>query len=683
MRIAASFVFCIALVPCVMAQTHSVDSTEKHPSSTKMLGEVVVNASYMSREDGHIVAVPTKEQRKHAFSGYDLLGNLMIPGVVVDRTNVSVATPTGTATLYIDGREATALEIQSLRPKDIAKVEYYDLPTGTYAKDAAAINFVIKKPDNGGYTQIDALQGIGFLYGDYNLVSKYVTGSKSFTLWGGYAMENPKSSYSSTESFAFSLPVVRTTEYDNVSSRSDNGYVQTSFSNRGKSMTWMIRCGMAWDKEVSTATDGRIAVGTKQSVSGKKDSDRSIMPNLYFYGSNQLNPTITLDYTADGYYSRNHHYHSYREDADSYINDVSENYYYMKINANFIKTFKHNNRLAFNIYEFFRASQSDYTGETESYQNLKSSETILFADYSQRIKKFFYDLNPGISFMTYSLRGTKTINHINPRLQLRSAYMLNKAQQLQLSFALGNTYPRINTINTATQQIDPIIILHGNPDMDNSLLVNPRLSYSLNMNKFVLQGGISYFYQNHAVMSDYHIDGTHLISTFSDGATYRRPEFDISATYKPNSSLNINISGRYGKSIVTDSDINNKVTNVSLYGTINYYTGDFALRASVITPERRLMDYQTIKKTPWQYQITAMWNHDDWGAEINLNNLFVMGNTLIENLQTPYYTCYSENWSRNHNQYATVKLVYSFDYGRKASTPPEYQHIVTESAILK
>lgn len=89
----------------------------------------------------------------------------------------------------------------------------------------------------------------------------------------------------------------------------------------------------------------------------------------------------------------------------------------------------------------------------------------------------------------------RSINHLTPRLQARATYRIDKVQQLQFMFALGNTYPRINTINNVEQQIDPIIILKGNSNMDNSILLNPRLSHTLNLNKFALQTGVSYFYQ--------------------------------------------------------------------------------------------------------------------------------------------------------------------------------------------
>ena len=115
-------------------------------------------------------------------TGYDLLNNLMIPGISVDRLKGIVTTPVGNATLYIDGRQVDFREIQALRPKDISRVEFFDIPTGKYAKDAYAINIVMKPLNNGGYTQLDACQGAGYLNGDYNLISKFMTGSKSLNI---------------------------------------------------------------------------------------------------------------------------------------------------------------------------------------------------------------------------------------------------------------------------------------------------------------------------------------------------------------------------------------------------------------------------------------------------------------------------------------------------------------------
>ena len=682
--------FVIIMCLCFNVSYAQKPDTTKTSIQAKELDEVVVKASYLTREDDHILAIPTKEQRKHAVTGYDLLNNLMIPGVSVERSTGSVTTPSGAATLYIDGRKVDFREVQSLRPKDIARVEFFDVPTGKYAKDAYAINIVMKPLNNGGYTQLDVSQGAGYLYGDYNLVSKFVTGTKSLNIWAGYSLENPKSSMNENEVFNFpDYQLNRQQFYNNAENRHTEEYVQASISNRGKKYIWMLRGGMAWNDIRNNVNNGMTDYWqTKASVKDGSilninSRNKSYRPSVYFYGLHTFSDTKSLDYVFDGYYSRNDYNRFYNEDDKSFHSLVKEDYCYVKANANYSMAFSHRNRLAFSLFEFMRISDSEYTGTSTYNQNLHSSETILFADYSQRLGRFFFDINPGLSFLTYRLKGMESINHLTPRLQTRAAYKIDKVQQLQFTFALGNTYPRINTINNVEQQIDPIIILKGNPDMDNSILLNPRLSHTLNLNKFTLQTGVSYFYQNHSIISDYYIRDGHLISTFRDDCIYHRPSADISMTYKPSGSLNMKLSGQWIEHLVRRGTEHRSLSSISGSAMVNYYIQDFSFSVSLATPSRDLIDSQISRKTYWQYQLSAMWKHGNWAIEANANNLFMMKNNIVDELSAPYYSFKQINQSRSYNQYATLKIVYSFDYGKKTPQTPDYEHKNSESAILK
>ena len=656
----------------------------------KELGEVVVKSSYLTREGDHILAIPTKEQRKHAVTGYDLLSNLMIPGVSVERSTGSVTTPNGAATLYIDGREVDFREVQSLRPKDVSRVEYFDVPNGKYAKDAYAINIIMKPLNNGGYTQLDASQNVGYLYGDYNLISKFVTGTKSLNLWAGYSLENPKSSMDENETFIFpDYQLNRLQHYNNADNRQTEEYVQASISNRGRKYIWMLRGSMAWNASKNGVNNGmteywKTAAAIKNgSILDINTRNKSYRPSVYFYGLHTFSNTKSLDYVFDGYYSRNDYDRLYNDDNVSFRSLVKEDYYYIKANANYSMAFSHRNRLAFSLYEFMRISNSEYIGTSAYNQNLHSSETILFADYSQRLGSFFFDINPGLSFLTYRLEGMKSINHLTPRLQARATYRIDKVQQLQFMFALGNTYPRINTINNVEQQIDPIIILKGNSNMDNSILLNPRLSHTLNLNKFALQTGVSYFYQNHSIISDYYIRDGHLISTFRDDCIYHRPSADISMTYKPSGTLNMKLSGQWVEHLVRGGAEHRNLPAFSGTAMINYYVRDFSFGASIASPSRDLIDSQINRKTFWGYQLSAMWNHGNWAIEANANNLFMMKNNIVDELSTSYYSFKQIDQSRSYNQYANLKIVYSFDYGKKTSKSPDYKHQNSDSAILK
>ncbi|MDY0154343.1 MAG: hypothetical protein RBR72_07215 [Prevotella sp.] len=656
----------------------------------KELDEVVVKTSYLTRKDDHILAIPTKEQRKHAVTGYDMLSNLMVPGVSVDRLKGSVTTPNGAATLYVDGREVDFREVQSLRPKDISRVEYFDVPTGKYAKDTYAINIIMKPLNNGGYTQLDASQNVGYLYGDYNLISKFVTGTKSLNLWAGYSLENPKSSMNEDESFIFpDYQLNRLQRYNNAGNRQTEEYIQASISNRGRKYIWMLRGGMAWNASRNDVNNGKTeywktdAAIKNGSILDINTRNKSYRPSVYFYGLHTFSNTKSLDYVFDGYYSRNDYDRFHNEDEVSFRSLVKEDYCYVKANANYSMAFSHRNRLAFSLYEFLRFSDSEYIGISAYNQNLRSSETLLFADYSQRLGSFFFDINPGLSFLTYRLEGMKSINHLTPRLQARATYKIDKVQQLQFMFALGNTYPRINTINNVEQQIDPIIILKGNPNMDNSILLNPRLSHTLNLNKFALQTGVSYFYQNHSIISDYYIRDGHLISTFRDDCVYHRPSADMSITYKPSGTLNMKLSGLWVGHLVRGGAEHRNLSAFSGTAMINYYVGEFSFGASIATPSRNLIDSQINRKTFWRYQLSAMWNHGNWAVEANANNLFMMKNNIVDELSASYYSFKQIDQSRSYNQYANLKIVYSFDYGKKTSKSPDYKHQNSESAILK
>lgn len=684
-----------ALLVIIMSLCIHVTYAQK-PDTTKTfiqgkeLGEVVVKSSYLTREGDHILAIPTKEQRKHAVTGYDLLSNLMIPGVSVERSTGSVTTTNGAATLYIDGREVDFREVQSLRPKDVSRVEYFDVPTGKYAKDAYAINIIMKPLNNGGYTQLDASQNVGYLYGDYNLISKFVTGTKSLNLWAGYSLENPKSSMDENETFIFpDYQLNRLQHYNNADNRQTEEYVQASISNRGRKYIWMLRGGMAWNASKNGVNNGmteywKTAAAIKNgSILAINTRNKSYRPSVYFYGLHIFSNTKSLDYVFDGYYSQNDYDRLHNDDNVSFRSLVKEDYYYIKANANYSMAFSHRNRLAFSLYEFMRISDSEYIGTSAYNQNLHSSETILFADYSQRLGSFFFDINPGLSFLTYRLEGMKSINHLTPRLQARATYRIDKVQQLQFMFALGNTYPRINTINNVEQQIDPIIILKGNSNMDNSILLNPRLSHTLNLNKFALQTGVSYFYQNHSIISDYYIRDGHLISTFRDDCIYHRPSVDISMTYKPSGSLNMKVSGQWIEHLVRGGAEHRNLSAFSGTAMINYYVRDFSFGASIASPARDLIDSQISRKTFWRYQLSAMWNHRNWAIEANANNLFMMKNNIVDELSASYYSFKQIDQSRSYNQFANLKIVYSFDYGKKTSKSPDYKHQNSESAILK
>lgn len=657
-------------------------------SANNQLQEVVVQSSYLKRMDDHIVAVPAPQQRKHAHTGYDLVRNMMIPGVVVNTKEGTVSTPAGKATLYINGREATFREIQSLRPKDVRNIEYYDMPTGKYSKDLAVVNYVMKRYHTGGYTQADGSQGIGFLSGDYNLVSKYSFNNYNANFWTGYGIMDPRTGLSERE--RYHLPdeeVTKTSLYDDDSKKHVSKYAIASLSHFSKKTVWMVRGGLEFSREfdnISSGSVGYTGMSLPSSLALSQYSrSNTVKPTLYTYYSKAISKRQNFDFVQDSYYARNGYLRDYKEQDVSFPSDVDEDYFYTKLNANYSLALPESDQLSFSLHEYLRISQQNYKTEPACWQHLRSSETILFADYSKKLgRHFMVDANPGLSYLVYRLHGDAPVKHLTPRLQLSSSYRIDNTQRLQLFFALGNTYPSVSTMNHVDQQIDRLMVRRGNPDMDNSLLLGPSMNYSFHLKKWSLLASTYYMYLSNAIINDYYTENNRVVNSFSSDARYHQTAVTLSAAYKPSQNFNIELSGNYQNYAVRGCS---RETQNSWFAGMraNYYMKDFSFSASCRTPRRSLQDYQYAVKMPWDYDLTVEWSHGNVSAELDASNLFLRHNRVERSLSSKVY-CLNEN-SRNdlHNQYLTTKFIYTLDYGRKVGKSPEYKAEAAESAILK
>lgn len=210
-----------ALPPCILKESEVV------------LNDVVITGSSFIQKKDHLLVIPDKQSRKHAFGGYDLLYNLMIPGLQVNRKDKKVTAITGEATLYINGVKADVREVENLKPKDIERVEYYTLPvTGPFVGDNAAINYITKVYRTGGYVTLDGIQNIGYTKGDYNLGAKVSDKNMTYTFFaganmrkhGGVKLEKQESMVLPNER------VDRSTRSDNAAYKNNQQYAQFKMS---------------------------------------------------------------------------------------------------------------------------------------------------------------------------------------------------------------------------------------------------------------------------------------------------------------------------------------------------------------------------------------------------------------------------------------------------------------------
>lgn len=653
--------------------------------AARQLREVIVSGKYIQQEADHYNCIPTSKQRRHSHSGFELVRNMMIAGVDVNTEGGSVTTPAGAAALYINGRGASFREIQSLRPKDVVRIEYYDMPTGKYAKDKAAMNFIVRTYNYGGYAQVDGLQGLDYKKGDYNTTSRYSFGKYNMNVWAGYNISNPKVDVYSIERYQLPEEVTKTSVSCNNDKEKIGRYFTASLSRMSQKTTWMLRASIENNRDWDNTQNG----STLYSGMGLNDGynvnsylrNSTVKPTFYAYYNRTLDRDRSLDAVFDSYYARNKYKRDMQE-YDRYISDVDEDYFYSKFNANYNISLPKQNFLTFSLHEYLRVSQDDYKNLNNYGQHLRSSETIFFIDYSKRWKKMMVDINPGVSYLVYKIHGDEAVKHIAPRLQMSYSWMPDKIQRVRLFFSLGNTFPSLSYVNHVEQQIDRLMLRRGNPTMDNSTLLGPRLTYSVNYKSWSALLSSYYMYMSNAIVGTYSSEGGKVVNSFTSDSRNHQSVTSLSLTWKPTSDFNVKMDGSYSYFAVNRA-VHERLGGWQMGIQANYYVGDFSFSASCSSESRILQSYQTHIRTPWQYGLSAEWSHENIAVILEAKNLFVQNNVIKNSLYSGAYDISERMRRESDNSFASLKFVCSLDYGKKVSHSPKYEVKDTGSTILR
>ena len=177
------------------------------------LGEVEVTASNINMKGDHVTYMPTKKQVNGANNGVSLLFNMMIPQLKVSPMENSVATSDQTSLgIFIDERQADANELARLRPKDIARVEYYEMPTGVFARSGIdrALNIVTKKYTSGGYVDVRTNTKVIYPQGNYSVQASLDKGNVNMLVMAGSNVAKNDNTGSTTKNdYMFDTPFTK------------------------------------------------------------------------------------------------------------------------------------------------------------------------------------------------------------------------------------------------------------------------------------------------------------------------------------------------------------------------------------------------------------------------------------------------------------------------------------------
>ena len=665
-------------VPLVTLETENV-----------VLGEVVIKGSSFIRKDDHVLVIPDKQQVKHASTGYDLLYNLMIPSIEVNKRTGTVSTFGGEVSLYINGEKADYRDVQSLRPRDIENVEYYDVPTGKYANDVAAINYIVKKRQSGGYIFADGKQTIGYMAGDYNIGGKVAHDNTSYSFWGGHTMQKYKGSIvDKNETILFpDYTVYRNRETTAGNYRNNQQYMQFKVSNVNKKRNLSAQIALVRNETPSDENYGLLDYSghyTYSTRSTDSKQEQNLSPSLRLFGDFNIGKNQTLEFTAKGSYTQNDYTRQYTENENNSLSDVKEDLYSFNFSANYNIKLQHQNSFGIDIRHYHNITSSTYAGDYSSWQHLWTGESMFMLNYSQRFGKHFtMILRPGLSWMNYKLHTEDVRRYCSLKTSSRFSYQFNKKQQLTLAADAGVNQPDISYMNNVDQTVDFLQIKRGNPFLDDMQLYNISLLYNGVFGKLNVVGGPGYSIYTHNVSPIYYLEGDKLIGSYrSDGNIYGLGII-LNISYHVTDNLRTKLAFKY-LNVQTRKNYNINLDSYSAILDINYFLKDFSINLFGKIPTEKIETSTLIvSKSPATYGASVSWSHKGWYIEAGTENPFTRHSRYREHADYGVYQYNQVQTSRIYQRTGYVKLAYTFDFGRKTSRDKNDVDRSINSAIMK
>lgn len=657
------------------------------------LGEVEVTASNINMKGDHVTYMPTKKQVNGANNGVMLLFNMMIPQLKVSPMENSVATSDQTSLgIFIDERQADANELARLRPKDIARVEYYDMPTGVFARSGIdrALNIVTKKYTSGGYVDVRTNTQVTYLQGNYSVQASFDKGNvNTLVMAGSNVAKNDNTGSTTKNDYMFDTPFTKYMYYDFNETKNLSDYGLLRATVRGKRSYFLAQAMLAWNETPDNTAIRSVSYSDNFYPAAKSFTSsysNGLTPSLLLSHQIRFNKKDMLNWNLSYSYSRNKNRSRYEEgDFAPIINNAKDRYHSLMAGLNYLHAFGNGGQLNFELANFLNNSNSVYSGTSPSQQEMLTNEFLLISSYTHRFgKKFSLMLRFGIDVNTYKVNGMETVTKLYTRPGLNANYKIDGTSSLTLTAYAGSFTPSLSLMNEAEQRVSEYEIKRGNPNLLAGKPITSVLSYSKYWNKFSLAAYAMYNGTIDNYVNLFTIEGSNMVNTHINGGNFHSYVVGVNGVLRLlSNSLQLRLSPTFSHNALTGT-YRNKHNRFFIYSEVYYSTGAFSFSGYYTSPQTILVSSPVYSKSKCDYGMTASWSHRGLFVQVGCSNIFNGKRDYSKNyFNYGAYNTFVKAFSRSLGAQVYLNLSYNFDFGRKVKRQDVKVNTSSNSGILK
>lgn len=670
----------------------SSDST-----TTLTLKEITVKAAPVIHKTDRTNYLPPSEKKRTATSGLDLLDKMQLPGISVNRLTGAINLSSGgKLKLLINGVEANNTEIAALRPSDIIRIEYHDIPGAKYNDADAVIDFITRRHESGGSIAAESMNALGS--GKWaafeNIAAQFSHKASTFSLNAGYFglyRDNWIRDYTETWNYP-DHSVSRVEEGLPVEIGSHGTQVNLNYSlTKDRKYFLNIRANLDYSHTPNKEE------GDRHTLLRTSDSE-NITEIIEHTQENELSPTIGIYYkycfsqssqlTANisGSYIHTNSHHSYSENypdltSIQLTSNVAGRQTTLRVESYYDRSFG-----VFNLSVGGRHMQghttNGYSGSTQGDNRLNQAETSIFASGNIRLGKWGILANLTATRFYISQHG-KTHTKYSPLPSVGISYTPVPTIRLKYDMKINRKLPPLASMSDIEIDIQPGLIRRGNPDVKSFTVINQHLGAAWYSDLISANLSIDYRNEHKPVMAYTSYDGQQFITSYRNQRSFRELRTELSLTIHPWSNhFSITLAptiSRYYSHGYTYLHVRN-IFHIG--AALDFTYGNWTLNGNIMTGAANSMYGEEIISETDMNMILAGYKKQKWSIQAGVFNAFMKEYSMTSENMSALTPNHSKAWC-GKNLYGVVKFSINLEFGRnKEINLPDWQTHETDTGIL-
>lgn len=581
------------------------------------LEEITVKAG--SRRIDRSLVFPTATDIKVSYDIYSLLRTLNLHGMTIDEINKNVRINGKNVQWKINNVPKTDAEVKNIKPKDILRVEYSDIPSMRELDKGygGVVNIILKEKTEGGYASINGETAFttGFANGGATL--QYNKGKSSLKLDYSVSLRD-YDKWKKDEASTFISPE-KTIERDLIGKEGDFGYtdhnlslnytlqpdnktqfsvsLRNNFYSQDNSPEWLYRQdGEEIHRSIHSTFRGYVPsvdIFFSKILSDRDMIEADVVGTMRVKGRSRHTLTDIKDGDVIGEYSM---------PADSKRKSLISELFYTHI-------FNGGHTMSLSVQNTIGCSHNDYYVPEDYRDKLDENNTYAYVRLWGKLSgKVQYSIGAGLKY-NHLDNGTERSDFWRNQSSASLAYSPNDNIYVKYSMLYYPTLPTLYAMTSVAQRFDDLQVLQGNPSLKAAQNIENIVYMSYAKNKLNVDFTVSFNHVSDPIFLAMGYDTADGLFTNSYINGRYNNHFDINCAPSLKGLFNcLNLLGTVGYSRFWAKTEDTSHTLGNFYWNIGaqLYYKRLSLSAYYMQPRKTLYN-ETVSTGEKSSRITLMW----------------------------------------------------------------------------